>query len=772
MIQPQRNLFGPPSEVGDLGTFGKYRILKELGRGGMGAVFVALDSFLNRKVALKLMLPEVMHDQSAQTRFIDEARAVAQISHINVVKIYEAGLINELPYFTMELLNGCSLDYYLRNKGLPNFMQVVRIALETCRGLKVAHEKNLIHRDIKPANIWLESPKGRIKILDFGLAKPISTNKGITSTGGVVGTPAFMSPEQALGTPLDARSDLYSLGTMLYLLCTGHYPFEGKTSPAVMVAIISGKYAPIATHNSAVPQELVEFIDGLMQHDPAKRIPSADAAIDQLIAIVNRIESQNTANTTYQAPNTAKATVFEKVDLPDQSMVSTAGGRGESIADNAHVVVELIDEFEELPEALPVRETKVRSARERRPEPRTSRERGGGSRRRERIPPAFDRSGPPPKSYGKTLFIIFLVMLLLFIGIVGALYLFQDNDEKDSSREKAPTQATLSVTAPKTSSSAKPGVPAKSVVAKSVPTGAFLGVVFSECPEGMKLNEVIPYSPAANAGLKTDDIITRYDGHAIAGMKLAEFKDIIATSPLGTRLQLEALRDGSSRQFQVLITGRTLAGQYHLSHSVNNKLKTSVWHFEPYGKVNQFRPSGDTVQKLTGKWSHVRNRLTIDWDEGARENGNATFNQDGNLEYQVVSHPKEPEFVGQKLLLNEFHNPGLRMGVLNIDNKLDVDLVFDVRFIMVTPTDIHMFNVWKEYKLPARKSYQYWLAGAYLAQIKFDSSMDAGEQEKRYLLPVDIVEKQDKPAQNQGRNFEFVQVGTTGIDMKTILGKK
>ncbi|MBY0457490.1 MAG: serine/threonine protein kinase, partial [Gemmataceae bacterium] len=161
--------FGPPADPHEVGTLGPYRVVKQLGRGGMGAVFAAVDTRLNRRLALKVMLPEVAADAESKERFLREARAAAQVTHDNVVTVYEADERDEMPYIAMQFLTGCPLDAYLKRKGRIPLTHAVRIGRETAAGLAAAHDQGLVHRDIKPGNLWLEAPNGRVKVLDFGL---------------------------------------------------------------------------------------------------------------------------------------------------------------------------------------------------------------------------------------------------------------------------------------------------------------------------------------------------------------------------------------------------------------------------------------------------------------------------------------------------------------------------------------------------------------------------------------------------------------------------
>jgi serine/threonine protein kinase len=284
---PAAPTFGQPAEPGEVGILGPYRIVKQLGRGGMGAVYAAIDTRLNRRLALKVMLPRYAADPAARERFLREARAAAQITHDNVVTVYEADERDGVPYIAMQFLQGYPLDEYLRKKGNPSIPQVIRITREAAIGLAAAHKIGLVHRDVKPANLWLEAPHGRVKVLDFGLAKPLDAAVELTKSGAVVGTPAYMSPEQARGQKVDPRSDLFSLGAVLYRLCTGRLPFEGPTTMAVLMALGNEDPLPLRDLNPAVPAPLAALAHQLLSKKPADRPASAEEVVKRLRAIAD-----------------------------------------------------------------------------------------------------------------------------------------------------------------------------------------------------------------------------------------------------------------------------------------------------------------------------------------------------------------------------------------------------------------------------------------------------------------------------------------------------
>jgi serine/threonine protein kinase len=270
---------------------GPFKLVKQLGRGGMGVVFLAEDTQLGRKAAVKVMRPEMSAcDPRAYERFLREARAAAAVRHDNVVTVYQVGEENGVPYLAMELLRGTSLSNYLQ-KNAPSLPSAIRLGREIADGLAAAHARGLVHRDIKPGNIWLEAPNGRVKLLDFGLARAASPEASspdrLTGSGLVVGTPGYMSPEQARGQELDERTDLFSLGVVLYLLCTGREPFAGANPMAVLTALAVDRQMPARAVNPKVPAALSDLIDQLLEKKPADR-PASAAEVARALRQIER----------------------------------------------------------------------------------------------------------------------------------------------------------------------------------------------------------------------------------------------------------------------------------------------------------------------------------------------------------------------------------------------------------------------------------------------------------------------------------------------------
>ncbi|WP_442509699.1 protein kinase domain-containing protein [Novipirellula sp. SH528] len=269
------DFLAPASQPDDLGMLGSYRVISELGKGGMGYVFRAEDTRLKRTVALKVMNKKIAATPNSRTRFVEEARAMAAVHHDNVVVIFEVGERSGTPFMAMELLKGQTLEALNLKKTQLGFEKILDFAKQIARGLAAAHAKEIVHRDIKPANIWIEEGNDRIKILDFGLALAQTPVDRLAGTGSVIGTPGYLSPEQARTDPLDDRSDLYSLGVVLYELCTGRLPLASSSVSGQLVAILSHKPKPIRELNPEIPAPLAELVQRLLAKEARERPSSA-----------------------------------------------------------------------------------------------------------------------------------------------------------------------------------------------------------------------------------------------------------------------------------------------------------------------------------------------------------------------------------------------------------------------------------------------------------------------------------------------------------------
>jgi serine/threonine protein kinase/WD40 repeat protein len=276
----------PPKGPGEIGWLGPYRVLKVLGEGGMGKVFLAEDPALQRSVALKVMKPSLARNKNSRQRFLQEARAAAAIEHDNIIHIYQVSEDRGVPFVAMPLLKGASLDDVLRRAGALQLKQTLRIGTQIAEGLTAAHERKLIHRDIKPGNIWIEpTGGGRVKILDFGLARTTEGETGLTQSGAILGTPAYMPPEQARGEKVDHRADLYSLGCVLYRMATGEMPLKGNDTMGMLMALAMQEPTVAKLVKPDMPQALSDLIMKLLAKDPSKRFASAREVVVALKAV-------------------------------------------------------------------------------------------------------------------------------------------------------------------------------------------------------------------------------------------------------------------------------------------------------------------------------------------------------------------------------------------------------------------------------------------------------------------------------------------------------
>lgn len=276
-IQPSAEVFPflqPSDHLEDLGRLGPYRVLQLVGRGGMGVVFRGFDPKLQRVVAIKVLSSQMAANAVARSRFEREARSIAAVTHPSIVVIHAVDETFDPPYLVMEFVAGKSLSQKLESQGAFSTKETLRISIQIADGLAAAHRQGVIHRDIKPANILLENGIERVKLTDFGLAKAIE-DVSMTHSGEISGTPQFMSPEQCRGMRLDARSDLFSLGAVMYAMTTGSPPFPGKNILAVMQQVCEQQPTDLRAVNPDLPKWLAEVIERLMSKEPERRYRSA-----------------------------------------------------------------------------------------------------------------------------------------------------------------------------------------------------------------------------------------------------------------------------------------------------------------------------------------------------------------------------------------------------------------------------------------------------------------------------------------------------------------
>lgn len=272
--------------IGPGALLGRYSILEQLGAGGMGMVYRARDQKLDRVVAIKILTPGVLTSERARSNFRREGLALAKLNHPHIASLYDVGEQDGIDYIVMECVPGRSLRTVLESGPLP-VAEATRLVLQIAQALEEAHDQGVIHRDVKPANVMV-TPKGAAKVLDFGVAKLLAGTdvaQSLTEVGGLVGTPLYMSPEQALGNSVDKRTDLWSLGALYYELLAGRAPFRAENRMAVLHAVIAGRFTPLRQLRPDVPEAAEHIVNKAMQEDPAQRYASA-AEMAQALSVL------------------------------------------------------------------------------------------------------------------------------------------------------------------------------------------------------------------------------------------------------------------------------------------------------------------------------------------------------------------------------------------------------------------------------------------------------------------------------------------------------
>ena len=285
------SLLGAPGHPEMLGRLGRYDIERVIGSGGMGVVLKAHDGELNRPIAIKLLAPHLAHVGAARGRFAREGRAAAAVVHEHVVAIYNVESGGPVPFLVMQYVPGRSLQTRVDDDGPLGVEEILRIGMQAAGGLAAAHRQGLVHRDVKPSNILLENQVERAVLTDFGLARAID-DASLTQTGILAGTPHYMSPEQATGGPIDHRSDLFSLGAVLYFMATGHPPFRAVGTLAVLHRICRENHRPVWQLNKDIPDELCDIIDNLLEKKPNRRPAGAEVVQQQLSQLLSRVQQR------------------------------------------------------------------------------------------------------------------------------------------------------------------------------------------------------------------------------------------------------------------------------------------------------------------------------------------------------------------------------------------------------------------------------------------------------------------------------------------------
>ena len=295
-------------------VLGTFVLVRQIGQGGMGQVWEADDTRLPRKVAVKVMRPDLAGNPTVRGRFVREAHAQSRVLHPHVVPLYQIGEHGGIPYFVMPLLTGETLADRLRREGTLPLAELLRIGRQIAEGLEAAHRQGLIHRDVKPSNVWLNESDGSVLLLDFGIARApevAAAGDPITNTGTLLGTPAYMAPEQAAGKKVDERADLFSLGVLLYEMATDVQPFRSDTVYSTLTALATVQPPPAVTHRADLPPVLCDLIGRLMEKSPDHRWPTTAG---ELAALLGRLASSE-AETVFLPPRPRPSRRFHRLAL-------------------------------------------------------------------------------------------------------------------------------------------------------------------------------------------------------------------------------------------------------------------------------------------------------------------------------------------------------------------------------------------------------------------------------------------------------------------------
>ncbi|MBU1215428.1 MAG: serine/threonine protein kinase [Gammaproteobacteria bacterium] len=388
-----------------ISQLGRYEVISELGQGAMGVVYKARDPLIDREVAIKTINLSLALEEREEyeARFYQEAKAAGRLSHPNIVTIYDVGRTGDIAYIAMEYLHGRELrDVLNENKTLP-VSQVLDIIIQVAQGLAYAHEHEIVHRDVKPSNVMIVRD-GHVKITDFGIARMASAAVR-TQTGMVLGSPKYMSPEQVLGKLTDQRSDIFSLGVMLYEMLTGHVPFIGENVNAIMYQTLNAIPAPPSNANPSVPEMLNYIVAKALAKDLEARYQNAGEMVNDLRACRETLPR----DTGVAQPAKRTATITRSTDGDDSKTVVALGLSSSFDSTEATMRLAVMtaskEEVEELSKTL--RMERPGMAEINRAAPRTA------------APHVVrSRAEPPGKGGG---YMLLVIVVLIVVGLLSAL---------------------------------------------------------------------------------------------------------------------------------------------------------------------------------------------------------------------------------------------------------------------------------------------------------------------------------------------------------------
>ena len=303
-----------------------YELLDRLGKGGMGVVYRARDTKLDRLVAVKVLLTDLEGDSEIQERFLREARAAGNLNHRNIIRIYDFGEDGGRAFIVMELLEGANLNEFLRAHPDLSLDRKLQIMIAVCEGLAFSHSRSIIHRDLKPGNLFITTD-GQVKVLDFGLAR-IASSK-LTRAGLVFGTPDYVSPEQVRGTVVDVRSDIFSLGAVCYQMLSGRKPFAAKALPEVMRKVLTEEPVPLT--RAEAPASLSRIITRALQKEPDQRWGAVQELGDAFLAVAREIKGTDPVPDPGRRQTTTVGTRRDRVDTRDLRVEPRDGPIGDQL---------------------------------------------------------------------------------------------------------------------------------------------------------------------------------------------------------------------------------------------------------------------------------------------------------------------------------------------------------------------------------------------------------------------------------------------------------
>ena len=308
-----------------------YEVKEQIGKGGMAVVYKARDKSLDRYVALKVLSPYLSQDVEFEKRFVREARGVAKLDHPNIVQVYTAGKFDNVLFIAMQYIDGKTLDQLIREKGKFTVNEALDIMLQVSDALEVAHNAGLIHRDIKPTNIMIDN-NGRVKVMDFGLSRSVTIDKSLTQTGMYLGTPEYSSPEQCETYNLDNRTDIYSLGVVLYEMLSGRVPHTAETPLSLFRKIVDEKPLPVRELNPSIPSDVAVIVEKMLAKNRDERYSSAkELRLDIQSVLAKREPNKNKPSVFYK---TLKVASIVLVILVAIAIFSNIGKKDRSPAGN------------------------------------------------------------------------------------------------------------------------------------------------------------------------------------------------------------------------------------------------------------------------------------------------------------------------------------------------------------------------------------------------------------------------------------------------------